>query len=349
MLLPPAISLPLCLLAQTPLIQWSNPSFEDVPGPGRPPLGWYFCGPMNETPPDVHPVFVLNVTQDAKHGKTYAGLVVRDNGTQETLGQMLAQPLRTGACYEVRLYACRAAGFSSYSRLTGMQANFSEPVKLQLWGGTQHCGREHLLAETTAITDTTWQLYELAFTAPADCDQLFFSAAYTNDSLVYNGHLLLDHLSPLIPIDCRSRMPLAEEGETATPPTNGIPQKSNLATAIEGELSGIRWVRNGFSLEQHLLPVNGSHSTWTAGNRGIYRITQYLQSDPEALLTVAVGPKKDPLLQHHIRLLAAEFMAAGLTPDRCLIRPIRKKDLHREDWLKSDYNATHLLWGLSQH
>lgn len=142
------------LAAQSTVIQWSNPSFEDVPGPGRPPLGWYFCGPPNETPPDVQPVEQMNVVQKAIHGKTYAGLVVRDNNTQETLGQSLSKTLLAETCYMFHLNACRSEAFASYSRLTLEPANFVKPVKLQVWAGNQHCNRKYLVAETDAVADT---------------------------------------------------------------------------------------------------------------------------------------------------------------------------------------------------
>lgn len=331
------------LSAQTDFIQWSNPSFEDIPGPGRPPLGWYFCGPPEETPPDVHPVGIMNVTQKAKHGKTYAGLVVRDNNTQETLGQSLSQPLLSGQCYFFRLYACHSNSFSSYSRINGEPLDFSQPIRLQVWMGSQHCQREILLAETPAIQDTVWQDYEVQINPPKDCNQLFFSATYDETAHPYNGHLLIDHLSPIVAVDCN------EENLPAGQPTaydvDVLPD--NLAELILAQLPGVQWVRAGFSLRQELFPSAEAPKKWISGNPAIFRISEYLKAQPGALLTVAVGPRKDPLVQHHIRLLAAEFMAAGLPPDRCLIRPLKKRDLKRADWLNALLPGTDLLWGVS--
>lgn len=337
----------LCILyglaAQSTAIQWSNPSFEDIPGPGRPPLGWYFCGPAEETPPDVQPVERMHVYQKAIHGKTYAGLVVRDNNTQETLGQALDQPLLAGHCYMLRFYTCRSANFASYSRLTLEPTNFTEPVKLQIWAGNQHCNRQYLLAETKAIADTSWQINQLILQAPADCDQVFFSAIYHDSTSFYNGHLMIDNLSPILPVDCtqpKALAPTPDENETTV-------NSGDLTENIRQELSGVEWVRNGFSLLQDFFPSTVEGGGWIVGNQAIYQISSYLKAQPDALLTVVVGPRKDPLIQHHIRLLAAEFMASGLPPGRCLIRPIKKRDLKKRDWLNAGEDGADLLWGLS--
>ncbi|PHN01802.1 hypothetical protein CRP01_35560 [Flavilitoribacter nigricans DSM 23189 = NBRC 102662] len=331
------------LAAQSTVIQWSNPSFEDIPGPGRPPLGWYFCGPPEETPPDVQPVALMNVTQRAIHGKTYAGLVVRDNNTQETLGQSLEQPLQKDSCYLLRFYACRSKSFASYSRLTGEPMDFSEPVKLQIWAGDQHCQRKLLLVETQAIRDTNWREYEVRLQPSYDCSQLFFSATYYNTGKAYNGHLLIDHLSPIVPASCNG----PAEPRAVPVDYGGGSENADLSRKVQEKLAGIRWERNGFSLHQEFFTAPGSSGQWIAGNRAIYEISQYLKAVPDALLTVAVGPRKDPLVQHHIRLLAAEFMAAGLPPERCLIRPMKKRDLKKEDWLNAPDEPVDVLWGLS--
>lgn len=332
------------LTAQSGLIQLGNPSFEDVPGPGRPPLGWYFCGPLNETPPDVQPVPTMNVHLPARHGKTYAGLVTRDNATQEALGQALSSPILAGHCYLLRINAARSATFSSYSRLTELPADFSQPVRLQLWGGKGHCQMQELLAETLPVQDTVWKVYELNFSPQEGYDQLFIKVAYAKEGEVYNGHVLIDHLSPIVEMKCIERTFLRWENKNDEVLSTG--SDDQLADLIEEELPKVRWVNNGFTLEQQLLPPAANNHNWTFGNPGIYQIAQLLKDHPDALLTVAVGPRKDPLLQHHIRLIAAEFMAAGLSAKQCLIRPLKKRDMKRNNWLKTAIGGQDILWGV---
>ena len=333
------------LAAQSTVIQLSNPSFEDVPGPGRPPLGWYFCGPPEETPPDVQPVELLGVSQKAVHGKTYAGLVVRDNETQETLGQMLPQPLRAGNCYLLRVYASMSETFSSVSRQTHEPAEFSGPVKLQIWGGNQHSDQKFLLAETEPVTEQFWQIFHVFFNPPDHCDQLFLTAAFIEAAAPYNGHLLIDNLSPIVAVNCddpSASLKVVEQYESVSGSTT-----PDLQEAVMQELPGVQWARNGFSLQQQFFPDPDRSDEMIVGNLAIYRISEYLEHQPDALLTVVVGPRKDPLVQHHIRLLAAEFMAAGLSPKRCLIRPLKKRDLKKGTWLNTLNKETGLLWGLS--
>jgi hypothetical protein len=335
------------LLAQSSLIQLGNPSFEDVPGPARPPLGWFFCGPPEETPPDVHPVTVMSVTQLAFHGKTYAGLVSRDNDTAEALGQSLDHTLEAGSCYMLRLYTSRSPIFKSHSRSTGDLVDFTQPIKLQIWAGNLHCQNEELLAETPLITDTTWQMHEMHFSPKANYKQLYFTAAREKESAPYNGHLLLDHLSPVIPLDCSTgvSLTLIEEKEESVPAINNY---DDLQTSIQEQIKQLHWVRDGFGLEQNLIPSAKQISDWEIINKAIYQISEGLKVHPKALLTIAVGPPKGPLVQHHIRLLAAEFMAVGLPPERCLIRPMKKKDLRKGNWLTEGTEQVYLLWGISE-
>lgn len=329
--------------AQTDLIQLSNPSFEDLPGPGHPPLGWYFCGPVDETPPDVQPISAMQVTMPAYHGLSFAGLVVRDNGTYEALGQQLSPALKPGHCYRFRIHAARSPLFISISRSTLEPADFTQAVRLQLWAGDKHCAFQQLLAETPTITDTTWQAYELAFHAEAAYDQLFLVAkndpSYGNS---YNGHIMLDKASPLIPLDCTDGSFLTETIAAWDYPETG--HDAAFLAFLNRQVARIRWVRNGFSLEQELLPGDTPGQAWQIGNGAIFTIARALQHRPDALLTVAVGPKKGPLVQHQMRLIAAELLAAGLRPERCLIRPLRAKDLRRTDWLNREGN---ILWGVS--
>ena len=64
-----------------------NPSFESLVGThGFLPFGWDNLGEKGETPPDSQPN-CFGVTQKPAHGETYLGMVVRENGTTESVGQ----------------------------------------------------------------------------------------------------------------------------------------------------------------------------------------------------------------------------------------------------------------------
>jgi hypothetical protein len=98
----PTLLLATHLFGQDEPIRLANPSFEGSPGAGgeavKLPDGWYDCGFPGESPPDVHPKEgggAFQVTKEAFHGKTYLGLVVRDNDTWEMVSQRLSAPVQT--------------------------------------------------------------------------------------------------------------------------------------------------------------------------------------------------------------------------------------------------------------
>ncbi len=64
--------------AQAEVIELANPSFEDTPSSSFTPKFWRNCGFAEESPPDIQPG-TMTVTQPAHDGKTYLGMVVRDN------------------------------------------------------------------------------------------------------------------------------------------------------------------------------------------------------------------------------------------------------------------------------
>jgi hypothetical protein len=77
---------------KTTQIDLKNPSFEDSPRAGMPPDDWTDMGFPGETPVDVQPGF-YKCTTKAHHGQTYLGMVVRDNATNEAVGQMFGEGL----------------------------------------------------------------------------------------------------------------------------------------------------------------------------------------------------------------------------------------------------------------
>jgi hypothetical protein len=84
------------LCSQRDTIRLTNPSFEDTPKRGgesdQQISGWYDCGMLyfpQESPPDIHPNGFWGVNVPAHDGKTYLGMVVRDNGTYEGVSAIL--------------------------------------------------------------------------------------------------------------------------------------------------------------------------------------------------------------------------------------------------------------------
>jgi hypothetical protein len=196
--------LPLALSAQE-VIFLRNPSFEDRPGHSRPPWDWFDCGMAGETPPDVHPSGHFGVTRPPQHGKTYVGLVVRDNGTWEAIGQQLEAPMEPGVCYRFSVYAARSEHYISYSRLYNnmVEVDYTGAVRLRVWGGHQHCEGRELLWESSPVESFEWERHDMVL-QPAEAYTRLVLEAFYHDIYEppYLGNLLLDNASALIPADC---------------------------------------------------------------------------------------------------------------------------------------------------
>lgn len=205
------------LLAQTPVFL-ENPSFEDLPQYASVPGGWRSCAFNGESPPDIHPVENgrFGVSQTPTDGETYLGLVVRENGTAESVGQHLSEPLRTGQCYSFSLQLCRSDTFVSMGRVSFQTVNFDTPVSLRIWGGHSPCGKKTLLAASSPVGNTEWEKFTFRIQPEEDVEWLMLEASFTGNE-DYNGNLLLDGASPLVPIDCTTEAPLVDVSEFQTP------------------------------------------------------------------------------------------------------------------------------------
>lgn len=187
-----------------------NPSFEGMPGTGRLPPAWYYCGTLEETLPDVHPGGFFKVKNPPQHGNTYVGLVARSNGTWEAIGQVLTVPMMPGQCYDFSVMAAQSAEFESVNRNTVHHNklsydDYTTPLRLRVWGATKNCEERELLAESPPIAGTEWRYQQFSLKPKGSPDHLILEAAYTEEaSLPYNGHILLDLASPLVPVDCES-------------------------------------------------------------------------------------------------------------------------------------------------
>ncbi len=190
------------------VIPLANPSFEDFPQPAHTPEGWLDCGFQAETPPDVQPNPQFQVTQTAKHGKTYLGMVVRDNETWESVGQKLKTPLQKDVCYQFSLQLCRSACYVSKSKLTNKDVNYITPAVIRIWGGNQSCQKTERLAESEPIENMDWELFTFKLQPKANYDYFRIEVFYKTPTLFpYNGNVLIDNCSDLVPMNCADAIP----------------------------------------------------------------------------------------------------------------------------------------------
>jgi outer membrane protein OmpA-like peptidoglycan-associated protein len=201
-------------------ITLQNPSFEDLPGPSKTPTGWYSCGQVTDSPPDVQPGS-FSVAQAPFHGSSYIGLVVRDDETWESVSQRLSKPLEKDQCYEMSMALCKAEEYRSQSRKSGEPANFATPAKLIIWGGNGYCDKGEVLFETPIITNTRWLVTNFRFhPKKGNWNYIMFEAYYKTPVLFpFNGNILMDNASAIKPVACNPEPMVMTEKPAKKPPT----------------------------------------------------------------------------------------------------------------------------------
>ncbi|MEZ5039868.1 MAG: OmpA family protein [Saprospiraceae bacterium] len=186
-------------------IKLKNPSFEDYPRVSSAPSGWLDCGFPGETEPDVQPSpnNEFKVSKMANHGYTYLGMVVRDNDTWESVGQKLSEPLKKGTCYRFTIDLARSNSYISQTKTTGQDANYNTPAKLRIYGGFGYCDKKILLGESSLVINYNWKEYIFKFEPVDDYSYIILEAFYQTPTLFpYNGNILLDNASDIVPIPC---------------------------------------------------------------------------------------------------------------------------------------------------
>ncbi len=204
------------------VITLTNPSFEDTPRSGAlggaPPAGWFDCGGIKETSPDIQPGS-FGVVKTASNGSTYLGLVVRDNETYESVAQRLSQPLEAGKCYEWNMDLCRSEEYTSQTSTSNSKLlSFSSAVQLRVWGGNGFCDRAELLYTTPYVVNTRWLGYIMTLKPKKNYSFIVIEAFFKTPMLFpYNGNVLIDNASAIKQIDCSEKKeePIAK----VTPPT----------------------------------------------------------------------------------------------------------------------------------
>jgi outer membrane protein OmpA-like peptidoglycan-associated protein len=229
------LAIALSSTAQQEGIRLRNPSFEDNPKRGGEALdgimGWYDCGRDNfplETPPDIHPNGYWENNLPASDKRTYLGMVVRDNATYESVSQRLDSMLVAGRCYRFSIHLSKAERYISRTRTTGLEANYTTPIVLRIWGGLGYCDEKELLAESAPVNNTSWQINTFEFTPKSNIKSITFSAYYKTPTFVpYNGNLLVDGASEIVRISCEGE-PLTAVEKSKLPPHKRKKQSDSL-------------------------------------------------------------------------------------------------------------------------
>lgn len=325
------------LCSQEKALLLSNPSFEDFPHHSQPPSGWYFCGPVGESPPDVHPNGYFNVEHEAEHGDTYVGMVTRDNNSWECIGQLLETPLLPGTCYQFTIQLAQSQSYESVSRSTMDLAQFTNPIRLRLWGSNQNCTRTELLAQSGAVQHEKWTAHTFHFQPKQQLSHFLLEVYYYDTAHApYNGNLLLDHAGPILPVNCDSKKPLIKTSEVTPPSRNA----QDLPVTIAEQGPHIRFTKTGLQLEQHLFYDQAG--ALQQGNRYLWIIAQAMRQFPDQKLIIAVGGESEFEITERKFYLTFALREAGLPADRYKLKTLRRTDLKKE-WLWKKENAEILM------
>ena len=160
-----------------------NPSFEGQPQDATTPTGWDACGKYST--PDLLPGY-WGVKATPAHGKSFVGLIVREDNTWEYLGQTLQQSLEPKKCYEFSLSLAKAIGYSGYSKA----------ARSRIWGSNPKCRKGELLGETGAVDHAVWKKYDFILSPKKAVKYLVIEAYYTTET-PYKGNILIDNCSSL--------------------------------------------------------------------------------------------------------------------------------------------------------
>jgi outer membrane protein OmpA-like peptidoglycan-associated protein len=224
-----------------PPIKLQNASFEGYPKESISPPAWMSCGSAGESEPDTQPGG-FGVAKIAQNGSTYLGMVVRDNDTRESVAQRLTAPMKVDYCYNFSLWLCRSEIYLSKSSThTNQIVNYITPIKLRIYGGNNYCDKAELLAETGEITTLSWLEYKFEFKPKKDYAYILLEACHKTPSLFpYNGNILIDNASALLPKYCGKAVAVVVKPKTnptvGNAKTNPIP--SGGVANVPGNIPG---------------------------------------------------------------------------------------------------------------
>lgn len=306
-----------------------NPSFEDKMGMGKAPMGWYYCGSTDYTPPDIHhsssPGAVFGVKTPPSDGVSYVGMVARDDNTVEGIGQRLSSPLVAGQCYTLTFDLARSPILNSASPSTLQPASFTEALKLEIWAGFENCEKMERLGMTPMIENTDWEKHTIVIQPQQAYTQLVLQAAYLIDGRPYNGNLLVDNLSPLLPVDCTATAVINSSPKSLNIPS--ITSIQQLKTFLVKEGRQIRFVNGGYLLEQHLFMDESQQIR--QGNKHIWAMAQAMKQFPDVQLQWILTAKAREEREYQAIHLKYSLMQAQLPESQFAIETSSKWKANR--------------------
>lgn len=354
------LTLLLCTVATTlcsQTVPLNNPSFEGRPKHSQTPPGWKNWGFAGESPPDIQPNYEFGKQIAPIDGRTYLGMVARDNGTWEGVGQKLSNPLLPGRFYQIRFFVAKPVNYISLSRkYPGKQVNYDNPVHLAVLGKAKK-GQERpiVLCETPRIEHSHWVVKILPFSPPDTIYSLGLAALPAPANQPYNGSILVDQLQLSEISPTRFEALAVETGqppapplfiEPDPPPPGPKPDEESMPPAVPSHYSP-----QDSLLFQVTLKLDFEMGRLEEPSRTLLSETllpQILEParaiNSKAKLCFAVHPRYT-FAQEKIRSLRFALQQAGFPEESCEVILWRKR--HRElEWLAGPFvqNGLAVRW-----
>ena len=170
---------------ETDRVKFQNGSFEDEPTDATVPHGWWGCAPY--TTPDILPGY-WGVNLPPSEGQTYVGLITRENGSFESIGQRLSSELMKGICYSFLVDLAHS----------NVYAGYNEVIQLRIWLGSKRCGENQIIFHSPYIENKKWQTFEVTFTPDQNYEYVVIEAYAGGKNIMKKGNILIDNLSEII-------------------------------------------------------------------------------------------------------------------------------------------------------
>ncbi len=259
-------------------IPFMNASMEGEPAHSSTPEKWFHCGPFDQSPPDLQPSF-FGQQPSPEHGRSYVGMVARRNGTKESIGQHLLYELEAGDCYQLQVAMLRSGDYKSATQSEPDKViPFITPLRMKLYGGLYYCDEWTLLDSSPVITNEKWKPYTFNFYCKKNIPSLIFEVDYDLDNAPpYNGNIMIDHCSPIIAVDCDTKMPIIKADTLAAPIII-----EDWAYFLENNGAGLNQKKSLF------VDANGNYQY---ENIAAFTILKALDKHPSKQLVIWVNPK----------------------------------------------------------
>lgn len=180
-----------------------NPSFEeDSPHRSKKPAQWVNCiDYVANSPVDIHGrgAKFFEVTETAKDGNNFIGMVARTDRSFEVMSQLLPKALEGGKSYFFKVHLCAAKAYISMSRHSRQEENFNEILKLRVFASHYPCDSGKLIAQSDWINSSEWEAYTVHFDLEEgeQYEYIRVQTFYDNEEEPCNGNILLDDFSPI--------------------------------------------------------------------------------------------------------------------------------------------------------